>query len=868
MRLNMEISLKLAITYLLKNKKRSIVTILEITIATILVTSIFLILNIYQNYMINIKKSEGNWETRFGNISYKKLYGLEKNSDITEIFVTKNLGMANLSLEGIKQCINLTAYDENAFKNLGIKLLSGRFPQNEKEIVISRNYGKQNKNVTLEIDGKKIKYKIVGIIEPTEDDIITLEENQIGAITFLNKSNLKSNDSINAYVRFKNKWHINDTSEEIANVLKFYENEYMQEQNLDLNIDLIKYYSIWDIIDERDAQIKFLVIFLISIIVITSSIIIYSIFNISIVEREKHFAVLSSLGSTKKQLCKIIVYEAIIILMISLIIGTVASMGIFKYTFYYFQTVLTNMNEALALACKNTIITVPYTKILFAFILIAITVFIAISLPIIKIFKLSILEGIKGRNYLRLKDKYKKTNYKSVDNLILNRNKKINSYKHISIVVGITISTFLFFIVRSYSININNVYSKQNSNIYNYTVEVDKEHVDDVKDRFWKTGTIKKMYSYMENSFFIQLNEDKINSSLKNVIQQNPKVKNEVFFTNITNELKCHVYAMDEENYNEFIKQIGINNIKDNECILLNYSDVKTDYYNGVYMTNYKTGDYIELYLNSKGDGTFSLTSTEDLAKFDMNKVTPYGDNQKKVKLKIASVTNQKPNSLLTYSSEIPNLCIIVKENALNNIEKYLYGISENDDTFVEEKMIIRVFANSRELLDKELEYINVDNKLSGEYMLKGFHEETNYNLQRWEITESMMCILIILCVITNIASIINIIVADFEEKKQYFYILISIGMTRKQLLKMILKEYSKYLFIALMIGILLSLGITYIIYKYKINFNDLYKFKIPYIEIITTLFIMLFILIVIMNFINRKIKKGNIANYINIKMI
>ena len=70
------------------------------------------------------------------------------------------------------------------------------------------------------------------------------------------------------------------------------------------------------------------------------------------------------------------------------------------------------------------------------------------------------------------------------------------------------------------------------------------------------------------------------------------------------------------------------------------------------------------------------------------------------------------------------------------------------------------------------------------------------------------------------------------------------------------------------MIGILLSLGITYIIYKYKINFNDLYKFKIPYIEIITTLFIMLFILIVIMNFINRKIKKGNIANYINIKMI
>ena len=52
----MKITTKLALSYLKKNKKRSIFTIGGIAIATILVTCVLLLLSTYQAYMVNIQR--------------------------------------------------------------------------------------------------------------------------------------------------------------------------------------------------------------------------------------------------------------------------------------------------------------------------------------------------------------------------------------------------------------------------------------------------------------------------------------------------------------------------------------------------------------------------------------------------------------------------------------------------------------------------------------------------------------------------------------------------------------------------------------------------------------------------------------------
>ena len=137
----MGVSFKLALKYLRKNKKRSIGVIVAITIATILLISVFCIFNVYQNYMINLERNKENWETRYSNVSYEKLYGFEKNSDIKDISVIQNMGTSLVENENsyITQYIDLKAYDENAFKNLGIKLLEGHLPSKDNETGVSKN---------------------------------------------------------------------------------------------------------------------------------------------------------------------------------------------------------------------------------------------------------------------------------------------------------------------------------------------------------------------------------------------------------------------------------------------------------------------------------------------------------------------------------------------------------------------------------------------------------------------------------------------------------------------------------------------------------------------------------------------------------
>ena len=120
----MNISLKLAWRYIKNNKKRSIATVVGITLVTLLIVSLILLFNTYQSYMIGTIRSKSNWETKFNNIKYEDAILLEQNSDIQEVSLVQDLGIdtrnysenANLAMH-----LRLKAYNLNAMKNLGIK---------------------------------------------------------------------------------------------------------------------------------------------------------------------------------------------------------------------------------------------------------------------------------------------------------------------------------------------------------------------------------------------------------------------------------------------------------------------------------------------------------------------------------------------------------------------------------------------------------------------------------------------------------------------------------------------------------------------------------------------------------------------------
>lgn len=847
----MKSSFKLAWKYLIKNKKRSLGIIIGISIVTILLSGSLIISNVYQNYIINIIRENENWEVKFKNIEYEKLYGLENNSDIKEISLTKNIGNGIIMDQvnaTISKHVEINAYDDNAFKAFGIKLIYGRMPQNDKEIIISKNFNTEEDFIAINIDENIIEYKIVGIIEPTEYDNIDLDEITIGAFTYLNKENLSSQTLINANINYYDISDIYDKSTEIANVLELYSSEEESKDNIIFNEDLIQHYSIWNMNSDVDRKIVIGLISATFIILSISIAFIYSIFNISIQERKKDFAVLNSIGATHKQIFKMCLCEILILLAVSIIIGVLIDVIIFYGNKEFISNNLLALNIDLEEKYINTYVDIPYKELLLTMIIVIVTTTITGMIPVIKKDKNSIIEKIRGKNKLRRIEK------KKINKLLAYRLKKNSNSKYGTVIFSIAISVFLILLTQGI---VKNVYSiLSNSTTYNYTVDVESKYVEEVLNEFYKTGTIETISSYFDESVFIQIEDKDINISLKKAMEDVPLLKERIFFTSINNELKCNMFALSNVEFENYLKENGVKKLNDNECILVNYSNAKTDYYNGIYMTNYKDGDSIDIYLNSKGDGTFEIESFEDILNVKEEDIQKYGDTQRKIKLKIAKVVNNLPNCI-NNNHEIPSLSIIVSEKTLNDAYKYLIN---GDDTYNDALFRIEVYSTNRQLLDEALERIKIKNGITDQHVLEGIYLSPNEKLAQIVTLKNILCIITALITILTLINIVNVIFSDINSRKQYFAILTSIGMTKKQLLKMILEEYGKYCIVSLLVGIILSQVICYMGYI-NIFDHELYKFKIPFLEIVVIIFIIIFILILILLYIDKVLKKNSIID-------
>lgn len=292
----MNISSKLARKYLKRDKKRTIASIIGISIVVMLLTSILLGFSVYKEYMIKLQRKYANYEVKFGNIMYEKVYGLQNNKNISDVAITKQLGICLNDDTGYftKQYVDIRAYNDIAMKNLGIELVEGRMPSNSNEIVISQNFSDDNmEDIIKGINNKKRfdlgnnekEYTIVGIIKPTQYDSISISKQTVGAITCVDEEKIQKDSVVDVYINFNNKYNIYNKSKEIANVLKLYNGD----EQIEYNSELLQYMGLFNLKDEKDIKILYTVIFFIALIVFTAIAFLYSVFNISILERKKEF---------------------------------------------------------------------------------------------------------------------------------------------------------------------------------------------------------------------------------------------------------------------------------------------------------------------------------------------------------------------------------------------------------------------------------------------------------------------------------------------------------------------------------------------------------------------------------------------------
>ncbi len=855
----MGVNFKLAVKYLSKNKKRTISTITGISIVTILLITILLLFNTYRQYMIGLQRQDENWEVKFTEIPYEKVYGLKNNTDIKEVSLIQDIGISKEldNQNNIPEYIHLKAYNEIAMKNLGIKLIKGNYPQRTDEIVISQNlsnkYQKIGSYIEFCINDTINKYKIVGIINSTKFDVLSLENITVGAITYLDEENLDKNTILESSINYKNLYNVYEKTEEISQFLKL-ENK---DEILEYNTDLLHYSGIWNMNSKEDIRIITVMIFFIILIVLIAIIFIYSTFNISILKRQKEFANLNSLGATKNQIFNIIIQEATLLLFFSILIGTIFSIFISKALITYVNN---NVTNNIKVVLENNI---PYDKVLIAILITIITTYIATIRPAIKASKMSIIMTLRGNTpKIKINKKLLKKENESIEKTLSIRNSEQNKGKYVTLICTVSISIFMFLVTQGY---IKNAYHGTEIVPDNYNVYVrDFRAVEEIKTAFQQTGTINSMSTYQRMDMYTLIDDSKINETLKKAIESSPDIKSGVFAT-VDNEFRCVLLSLTGDDYDNYLKKLNLSKLRNNECILVNYDFSKTKYYDGVYFTNYKEGDYISLRFHAQKDGYSETKWNGDPDSIKDIQFTFYGDNQQKINYQIAKVANFLPNGFInSYSSGvIPEyIYIIVNHDTFFDMESsYDKEFGYDEDDYIP-TIYMSINTNNRELLAEKLKQF--ENKYNTKYypVITSQYIDVENKVEQKSITQVFLYGFIILIMSITFINIVNVVINDTNIRLKDLSTLKSIGMDKRKFNKMLFLEYSSYLGISYGIGILLSLSFIYIIYTYT-NDHKFYNLQIPYIEMIITTILLMLILFSIIKYINKKINKDNIIQLI-----
>ena len=317
------------------NKKRTIVTIIGIMLSVALITSVASIYISGIASLINFEKHEkGNFHVSFYDVECNDLASFKNNKNIENIFVKQNIGYAKLenSKNEHKPYAHIESFTKEALENLSVKLVEGRMPENENEILIPTHLNTNGRishsvgeSLTLNVgervrDGKELTqfdsfspedseqiintttntYKIVGIIERPATNIEGYSAPGYTFITYLDKAD--ASKTCDVYVRYTRQ-ALNEKSFMSIEDFKYEmdANEYL----IGLELDPLKVSGL--------GQIGIVAAIVCGIIIVTSVFCIKNSFDISITEKTRQYGMLRSIGATRKQIRKNVFYEAFIL---------------------------------------------------------------------------------------------------------------------------------------------------------------------------------------------------------------------------------------------------------------------------------------------------------------------------------------------------------------------------------------------------------------------------------------------------------------------------------------------------------------------------------------------------------------------------
>lgn len=839
----MNILNELTIKNLKLNKKRTIVTIVGIVLSVALICAVAGMVTSFRATLVNIAITDGgNRHLTIENVSKKDLKYFTNNSHVKSMYLSEAFGYAKVdNINKYKPYAYVVGYTKSAFDNTTLKLVSGRLPENNKEIIVSvpfKNSAKVKIGDTISLDiGKRVctdgtilnqsnpyfveegetdlcheyitdtskhEYKIVGITERLNYNI---EGYSAPGYTLITKID-KASDNINVSLLFKDAKYYKEYINNIAN-----DND-LNKYNITLNDELLRWSGAS--LSDRTMNMLYAVAgVVIGIIILTSVFVIKNSFDIANQEKKKMYGMLSSIGATSKQIKKNVLHEGFILGLIGIPLGILS--GIFAdYILVIIINYIGNFNDV------KFVFSISIWPIILSIILGVVTIYLSVVRAAKKSSKIAPIEAIRNNNEIKINSKKIKSS-KIVDKLFgvggdiayknLKRNKKRNRTTIISIVISvavfISLSSFL-----SYGFKLTNqYYHDADYDIQLYLRDTNEEESKKIINDIIKMDNVSR-YSIIRSMSMIfdykkYYNED--------VLEYFGGVK----------DLSLRIMSVGEEEFERILKENKI-------------SDTNFDYKGLLIDKNI---------FYQEGSKNYKEVNLLDLNKF---KTVTGSINNKDLNIEILKRID---NSLMGFQkvySETPT--IIVSD------EFYDYIVSNYNVNATDSRSLYIKSSDCEKLESLIKEYL-LDENINN-YSL--FNIETEAKAQRSLITLVAIFLygFIIVISLIGVTNIINTINTNMNLRRREFAMLKSIGMTKNEFNKMINLESILYSTKALVIGIPLGLLGSFAIYKAFANGSD-YGFIFPWQAILIAIFVVYILVSLIMYFALRKTKSENIIDTI-----
>ena len=898
----MNVFSKVTLESLKKNRTRTVVTIIGTMLSAAMICASTTLVSSMQNFVLRCEiYSSGDWHGAVYDAAYKDYEDIRDSDRVSSAAYAQVLGYAKIdSANEHKPYLYILGGDAASgyFETMPVHLLLGTLPKDPTEIILPEHLTSNGKvnytlgdTVTLDVgdrtlDGRRLgqdtpiyaydsethtevvsgerlenteprTYTVVGIYERP-----AFEDYAAPGYTALTAANTKSAEQspIHCYFKLHKPAGVYDFMKEMG---------YTQEYRYAYNTKVLLYSGAARF-DSFLTAFYSLAAIIIALIVFGSVSLIYNAFSISVSERTRQFGLLSSVGATRKQLRRMVLFEALTVSAVGIPLGILVGIGGIGITLL----LIGDKFSSLVRADIPMRICVSWQAVVIAAVIALVTVLISAWIPSKRATGVSAVEAIRRSMDIKASGRPVRTSklaYKlfGLPGVLAGKHYKRNRKKYRTTVVSLFMSIVLFVSAAAFTDYMmesaeGGLASDQFDLIYAAESDASAAMTPDAllellfseqnvtggtytKKQFLQGAISREYVTAMFADRFADFGMEREDAAPKEL-----SISGYLYFVADAefNRL-LEKYNLKEADYYDRDKPLGIaldrniefdrrlekfvtlDTLKGDGCAIEGLYYVEIDGYYRKDSRIDENGNKVVLYQNRDNENDIiELPYEESFAKYTLR-------SEKTIEEAPFFVSRSTPvaiNMIYPYSM----LESVVPEAALNQFRNTEYFLTSSNHTASFENLATVLTENglsSRQLFDYAA---NV---------------ETNRNVVT--IIRVFAYGFIVLISLIAAANVFNTISTNISLRRREFAMLKSVGMTQKGFRRMMNYECLLYGSKALLLGLPISCGITYLIYRAVTTAYET-SFHLPWAAIGIAVLSVFLVVFATMMYSMSKVKKDN----------